>query len=230
MQPDDIIQQQIAYYRARAGEYDEWFYRLGRYDHGAELNQNWFDEVSIVVQALEGIGPVGSILEIACGTGIWTERLAKLGTELTAIDASPEVLALNRERVNGQHVTYLQDDIFAWEPERQYDLVFFSFWLSHVPPEQFDAFIAKVARAMRLGGRLFIIDSLPEQTGTARNNPLRDDEETYRTRILNDGSTYTIVKVFYEPDRLNSDLARFGIDADIRKSGVYFLYGSGIKR
>lgn len=34
----DILQQQIAYYRARAGEYDEWFYRIGRYDRSAEFN------------------------------------------------------------------------------------------------------------------------------------------------------------------------------------------------
>jgi hypothetical protein len=29
---DDLLQEELAYYRARAGEYDEWFLRQGRYD------------------------------------------------------------------------------------------------------------------------------------------------------------------------------------------------------
>ena len=42
---DPLIAEQIAYYRSRAGEYDEWFLRQGRYDHGPELNERWFAEV-----------------------------------------------------------------------------------------------------------------------------------------------------------------------------------------
>ena len=52
MPHDDLLQQQIAYYRARAGEYDEWFLRQGRYDRGPDLNQRWFDEVAVAVRAL----------------------------------------------------------------------------------------------------------------------------------------------------------------------------------
>src|ERR1700712_490185 len=36
-----ILAEQVAYYRKRAGEYDEWWFRTGRYDHGAELNAAW---------------------------------------------------------------------------------------------------------------------------------------------------------------------------------------------
>ncbi|BAZ37103.1 hypothetical protein NIES4101_30240 [Calothrix sp. NIES-4101] len=49
---DNIIQQQINYYCARASEYDEWFYRQGRYDRGEEINKRWFQEVDIVKNAL----------------------------------------------------------------------------------------------------------------------------------------------------------------------------------
>jgi len=45
-----IIQDQIAYYRARANEYDEWFLRQGRYDHGPEWRQQWLAEVHEVQQ------------------------------------------------------------------------------------------------------------------------------------------------------------------------------------
>ncbi|MDX1388339.1 MAG: class I SAM-dependent methyltransferase, partial [Acidobacteriota bacterium] len=95
--PDDrLLRQQIDYYRARAAEYDEWFLRRGRYDHGPELNRTWFDEVDEVRAWLDGIEIGGAVLEIACGTGNWTERLAPRATRLTALDASPEMIAINR--------------------------------------------------------------------------------------------------------------------------------------
>ncbi|WP_242046036.1 MULTISPECIES: class I SAM-dependent methyltransferase [Calothrix] len=126
---ESILQQQIAYYSARASEYDEWFYRLNRYNRGEELNQRWFREVEIVKQALQQIGQPEKILELACGTGIWTQELLKIGNRITAIDASAEVIAINRSKLNSPHVEYQQVDLFTWEPDTEYDLVFFSFWL-----------------------------------------------------------------------------------------------------
>ncbi|MBD1843452.1 class I SAM-dependent methyltransferase [Cyanobacteria bacterium FACHB-63] len=139
-----VIQQQIEYYRLRANEYDEWLYRVGRYDRGTALNQQWFDEIAIVQSALHQLEPVDHILELACGTGIWTQELLKLGEKITAIDASAEVIELNRQKLNSPQVTYHQLDLFQWEPKEKYDLVFFSFWLSHVPSSLLTAFLQKV--------------------------------------------------------------------------------------
>lgn len=64
------LQEQIAYYNARANEYDEWFYRIGRYDRGEQLNQLWFDEAAMIKKALKNLGSVQTVLELTCGTGI----------------------------------------------------------------------------------------------------------------------------------------------------------------
>lgn len=226
---DSIIRQQIEYYRARAGEYDEWFYRVGRYDHGPALNQQWFDEVTVVLLALQHLAPFDDVVELACGTGIWTQELAALSQHVTAIDASPEVLAINRAKLDAPNVSYQQAELFAWQPERQYDLVFFSFWLSHVPPELLDRFLATVARANRPGGRVFIIDSLFESTSTALDHQLHEREATYRTRKLNDGREFQIVKVFYQPDELRRILNHHGFEADVKTTEHYFLYATGTK-
>ncbi len=228
--PANVILEQIDYYRARASEYDEWFYRLNRYDRGPELNQHWFDDVAELITAFQKLGPVDEAVELAAGTGIWTERLVKLAKHLTVVDTSPEMIAINRSKVPDANVTYVQKDVFEWEPERKYDLVFFSFWLSHVPPERLDAFLAKARRTVRTGGRLFLIDSRFEQTGAAKNNPLFEDEETYRTRILNDGSEYTIVKVYYEPEPLRESLAKAGFDAHTQFTSRYFIYADAVAR
>ena len=136
-----ILEEQKHYYRERASEYDEWFYRLGRYDRGPEWNGHWFDEVRTLQQAVAGLGRCESILELACGTGIWTQALAAMSNDVTAVDASPEAIEINRRKIDSDSVVYLPYDIFEWQPGRQYDLVFFAFWLSHVPPERLEPFL-----------------------------------------------------------------------------------------
>ena len=54
-----LVGEQISYYQARAHEYDEWFFRQGRYDRGDELNEQWFSEVKQVRQAVDAFGPTG---------------------------------------------------------------------------------------------------------------------------------------------------------------------------
>ena len=222
----DIIQEQISYYRARASEYDQWFYRQGRFDHGAEFNKKWFTDVAAVANALDAFAPRGDILELACGTGLWTERLLPRATTLTALDAAPEVLALHKERVKDERVCYIERDIFSWTPDRRYDVVCFSFWLSHVPPERFAPFWDLVRRCLAPKGRAFFVDSLYEPTTTATNHALTGRESTVQDRKLNDGSQFRIVKVYYEPNELSQKLATLGWRTDIARTESYFLYGS----
>lgn len=225
---DDVLHQQMEYYRARAGEYDEWFLRKGRYDRGPELNTLWFNEVRHVVEALNAFRPTGDVLELACGTGLWTVRLADTATHLTAVDASTEVLALNRERVHSPRVTYVQANLFDWDPPAQaFDVVLFSFWLSHVPPERFDSFWQKVQRALRPDGRFFFIDSQREPTSTATDHQLPESTATTLRRRLNDGREFDIVKVFYEPDTLRDRLTQLGWKVEVHQTPAYFLYGFG---
>src|SRR5258708_32301753 len=157
---ETLLRQQIAYYRARAGESDEWCLRRGRYDRGPELNARWFAEVAEVRRALAEIAPAGRVLELACGTGLWTQTLAQTAARVTAVDSSPEALALNRERLRDPRVEYVAADLFAWRPPTTYDMVFFSFWLSHVPPDRFGAFWELVRSCLAPGGRVFFLDSL----------------------------------------------------------------------
>jgi SAM-dependent methyltransferase len=225
---DTLIEQQKAYYRARAGEYDEWFLRQGRYDRGPAHAARWWREVDEVRAALERFNPAGRVLELACGTGWWTEQLVRWADEVTAVDASPEVLELNRIRVGGPKVRRVQADLFGWMPEPQaYDAVFFSFWLSHVPPERFQAFWTMVHGALKPGGRAFFVDSLRTEQSTAKDHVLPDDDVVLE-RKLNDGRTFNIYKVFYDPAGLGARLATIGWRGDIRATENFFIYGSAV--
>jgi demethylmenaquinone methyltransferase/2-methoxy-6-polyprenyl-1,4-benzoquinol methylase len=218
-----------AYYRARAPEYEQWFYRRGRYDRDAESNARWFAEVEEVVRAFDDLGIGDEVLELACGTGIWTERLARVARSVTAIDGSPEMIAINRARVAGERVMYLQADLFTWRPERTYDSVFFGFWISHVPDELLDDFLQMVAEALRPGGTLFWVDGRYEPASTAIDHQLPGLESQLMTRRLNDGREFQIVKNFYDPAALTRRFAAAGLKVAIRETRTFFIYGVGTR-
>ncbi|MEZ4732881.1 MAG: class I SAM-dependent methyltransferase [Caldilineaceae bacterium] len=225
--PEVTLAEMVAYYRARAPEYDEWWQRQGRYDRGPELNARWFAEIETVLAAFDAFALSGDVLELAPGTGIWTQRLLATARTITAVDASPEMITINQARVQSERVTYLLADLFTWQPDRQYDAIFFGFWLSHVPLERLDAFLGTVAKALRKGGKLFFVDSLHSSSATAVNQPLAVPHEQLTRRILNDGRTFDIVKNFFEPTALAAHCHAAGLAVTVNTTANYFLYGWG---
>jgi ubiquinone/menaquinone biosynthesis C-methylase UbiE len=226
-QTRDPLGEQLAYYCARAPEYDEWWFRLGRYDKGQEKNTEWFSEGAIVAEALHAFQPTGQVLELAGGTGIWSEQLLSHAGHLTVVDGSTEMLKLNAARLHSSSVTYVAANIFDWQPTDQYDAIFFGFWLSHVPPEKFDAFWELVRKSLKPGGRFFFIDSKLASSSMAANHQLPDKDSTTHIRRLNDGRTFQIYKVFYDVDELAARLKQKGWYVDLRQTQNYFIYGSG---
>lgn len=210
MKPD-LLREQIAFYRARAPEYG----KSGAYQ----------DQLEAVKRVLRRMGPFEQVLELACGTGIWTKELVTIGQEVTAIDASPEMLELNRCNVANASVSYQQADLFEWKPQREYDLVFMAFWLSHVPPDLMGNFLDKVRAAVHPGGRVFIVD----QCEDFRDRPLPQREGIRETRSILDGRIFTIVKVYYHPALLANKLTHFGFDANGERVGDSFFFIRGTK-
>lgn len=220
------LSEQLEYYRARANEYDQWWFRQGRYDRGRELNERWFAETAELTSALQAFTPAGNILELAGGTGIWSKQLLPYASTLTVVDGSAEALAINRDRLDAGRVEYIEADLFEWQPERRFDVVFFSFWLSHVPDPAFDSFWRLVQRCLAPGGRVFFIDSRKEPTSTAIDHTLPADAPVTERR-LNDGRTFNVYKIFYEPSDLEQRLAKLNWLIQVTQTDQYFIYGHG---
>jgi demethylmenaquinone methyltransferase/2-methoxy-6-polyprenyl-1,4-benzoquinol methylase len=224
---DALIADQIAYYRARASEYDDTMRQLGRYiSKGGSVAGRTDDEdgkeVTILLEALDGMRPFGTVLELACGTGWWTQWLAQHARHVTAVDAAEEMLALNRERVKAANVRHILADVFSWKPGRQFDLVFFAFWMSHVPRDRFAAFWQLVGDSLAEKGRVFFIDEL--DTGRAGDAETRVDGDAV-LRVLEDGRQFRAVKVFYQPSALEAKLRGLGWNVEVRSSGRRFYWG-----
>ena len=143
-----------------------------------------------------------------------------MSCSITALDGSPEMIAVNRLKAGTTAIEYKSVDLFHWEPEKQYDLVFFAFWLSHVPPALLSGFLSKVARATKPGGRVFLID----EPKSVQNISGPNVAGLYQQRTLNDGRSFQIVKVYYHPQELERELLKQGFKKDSSLIGKAFFY------
>jgi SAM-dependent methyltransferase len=210
----DVLSEQKRYYAERAPEYDDWWFRRGRYELGPGEKARWDADVAEAETALEAFAPRGTVLELAAGTGIWTRKLVRLADRVVAVDANTETLALNTPEAE-----LVRADVFEWRPEQRFDVCFFSFWLSHVPEGRFANFWALVRSALRPGGRVFLIDSGPKETEPG------DDRQV---RQLADGREFRIVKRFWRPEALAERMRPLGFELDLRVTAHgFFLLGGG---
>ena len=215
----DLLGEQKRYYAARAPEYDDWWYGRGRYELEADALARWRADIVEADAALEAFAPRGSVLELAAGTGIWTRKLVRMADRVVAVDANRETLALNTDGAE-----LVVADVFDWVPPDQFDVVFFAFWLSHVPGERFDEFWALVRSALKPDGRVFLVDNA---AGGESTHGRRSGDET-ETRTLADGREFEIVKLRRTRDELRARVATLGFALDLHvTANGNFLYGFG---
>ena len=219
MDPErELIDEQIAYYRARAAEYDATSTPEG---------DAFEADTERIRSALRAFAPRGRVLELAAGTGQWTGLLAEYADELLVTDASPEMLELNRSRV-GEHpnVRYHLADALVLRAARTYDVVFFGFFLSHVPKASFDGFWAGLAGLLESGGRIFFVD---EGHHELWEEAWLDREAGIVNRPLTDGSAHRAVKVLWRPEDLTRRLDELGWDASVTTEGPFY-WGTATRR
>lgn len=222
---DGIDSEMVRYYAARAGEYDNWYLRRGRYSHGDPADEDWRHDLDAAARWLEGRPFHGRVVELAAGTGWWSTSLARRSA-LTLYDASAETLDIARARLAaaGLDATFRVRDAWA-EPEGSVDGLFAGFWMSHVDRPRLGEFLALVARWLVPGGLFAFIDSRRDPESGASDH--RPPENDVQERRLDDGSSFRVRKVYYEPAELESGLRRadFG-QVDVATTDRFFVLGS----
>jgi len=212
---DQVLASQAEYYRRRAGEYDVTSYG---------------DVVAArarIARIVAEMDPSGTVLEIAGGTGLWTEALAGLAETVTALDVAPEAVAIARDRVRSGNVRFEVADIFSWTTAARFDVIFFSAWLSHVPVSRFEQFWQLLRGLLAEGGRVLFVDEPAENRSKETYLPGGDE---IVERQLRDGSRYHIVKNFVDPERLERRLHGLGWECRIRRDYSDWVWVCGEAR
>ena len=190
---DDLLAEQIRYYRARAPEYDQ--------TSPTASHPRWPQPC-----ARSGVSTEPS--SSAPGRAKITATLANIAGEVVAVDSSPEALEPSALKVPAPNVQRVVADVFEWTPPWTADLVLFAALLSHVPSERFADFWAAIDRMLAPGGRVFVLDEAPHALWHEERAETADEEVV--TRTLSDGRRFRIVKVLWEPAALEARLAELG--------------------
>lgn len=207
---DEVLAEQVGYYRRRASEYDATAY--GDVEAARER----------IARLVGQMNPSGRVLEIACGTGLWTEAIAGLADTVTAIDAAPEAVAIARERVGPGNVTFQVADVFTWTSADRYNVIFFSAWLSHVPAARLEGFWQMLRGLLAEGGRVLFIDEHVDESGKEAWVPGAGE---IVERRLRDGTKFRIVKNFVDPQEWQDRLRDLGWDCRIHRDGPDWIRG-----
>ncbi|HEV7811049.1 MAG TPA: class I SAM-dependent methyltransferase [Candidatus Limnocylindrales bacterium] len=219
----------IAYYDARAPEYDDWYLRRGRYARGPIHDAAWNAELDAAGRWLDTLPMSGRIVELAAGTGWWSTLLVGKG-ELWMYDAAEAPLERARERLvaHGLRAHLHVRDAWAEPDGDPAGALFLGFWLSHVERQRTVEFLSLAGRWLAPGGRIALIDSLPDpQSGAADHEAPTDDRAVRR---LADGREFTIVKTYRTVDEVSDVLAAAGFtEIQVTATGRFFLLATATR-
>jgi SAM-dependent methyltransferase len=193
------------YYSKRASEYESIYYR------NDPVRQS---EQSKIKDLLKVLFQNRTVLDIACGTGYWTEVIASVAREVTGIDASSEVLEIAKSKgVAAKFVLGNAYDLSTVEGE--FDSSCANFWFSHIEKVNIPKFLTALHQRLPDGSIIFMADNVyvPGLGGTLVEKP--NSPDTYKLRELSDGSTYEIVKNYYTRDTLKTIFKDFSDDLHI---------------
>ena len=204
------------YYDLLSREYDEWHHREGKFADRPD-NDQWHAEISQLCERIQHFGH-GKVLEIAAGTGRWTQYLAK-HAEVVALDYAPLMLQQIQIRLYKQNMTVqcVRGDAYTLPfGTASFDGCFCGFWLSHVPLARLPTFLAEVRRVVQRGGPVLVIDSAPKMPEQQPN------VEYILERVLNDESRHQVLKIFHTPETLATTLAPLGRVLNTWMTGRFF--------
>jgi demethylmenaquinone methyltransferase/2-methoxy-6-polyprenyl-1,4-benzoquinol methylase len=191
-----------AYYAARASEYDRVYLKPERQ---ADLRQ--------IEQWLPSVLAAATVLEVACGTGYWTQFIAPVASAVFAFDSSAETLQVAKQRVLAINTEFHIGDAYALPRfARPFDTAFAGFWFSHVPLERQREFLLGLNSALAPGARVVLLDNLFVAGSSSALSERDAKGNTYQSRRLSDGSIHRVLKNFPTEAQLHG-LVEAGVGA-----------------
>lgn len=183
------------YYGARANEYESVYERD---------DPNVQQELAVLQSVLKTLVKDRRVLEVACGTGFWSRIAAEAAAYLVGTDVRPEVLELAKEkRIPPDRAEFVLGDAYQLDRVNgSFDFGLANFWLSHVPKNRIDDFLTGFHRRLGPGSRVFMADNVyvAGRGGELLSKP--DCEDTYKLRVLADGSRHEVLKNYYTYEEL----------------------------
>jgi ubiquinone/menaquinone biosynthesis C-methylase UbiE len=208
----------VDYYAKRAREYDRIYEKPERQEDLARLRER-------VREVFRG----AEVLEIACGTGYWTEVLAEVAQSVTAVDINESVLAIARGRRGVEKVRFVRGDVYDLGALREVkdfgaSACLCGFWWSHMPKERIGKFLAGLHRQLKAGATVMFMDNTYVASSSTLISRTDAAGNTYQTRKLEDGSTFEVLKNFPTEEELRGTVAGRAEPVSVRFEGLRYYW------
>ena len=205
------------YYRRRAPEYETTYARPERQADLAVLREH-------VATRFTG----RRVLDVACGTGYWSQHLARTAQSLTGVDINDAVLAVARGKrlqTPGGAAQFIEADAYALDESLGcFDAAFVGFFWSHVPRSRLARFIDNLHARLAPGARVLILDNDYVEGSSSPIAFVDGEGNAWQQRPLSDGTLHDVLKNFPTRGELMDRLAHRADFTHWWRLDYYWLY------
>jgi len=202
------------YYAKRASEYERIYDKDERQPELAWLRNR-----------LPELFADRTVLEVACGTGYWTQYIARRAKRMHSCDINDPVLEVAREKsFPRKNVTFFKADAFAPDGAgERCDAAFAGFWWSHVRKAELQRFLAGLALRLKPGALVAILENSYVEGSSTPISRTDAEGNTYQTRKLLSGETHEVLKNFPTPAQLADAVRPYASEAHLEDLQYYWL-------
>jgi len=182
-----LIDEMKAYYDHRAPWHDDYM--------SYESNEVMEKRLAPIIEWLEPKIEGRRVLEIGCGTGNWTQVLARRAESVVAVDSSAKSIELAKQKQLLQRVQFAEADIYELSGlDGRFDVVFSGDLWSHIPLQHLTRLLENVHRTLADGGDAVWTDMLHRKADDVTRVEIDDHGNRIQLRELPDGTRYRVVK------------------------------------
>ena len=186
----------IDYYRRRAAEYEAIYAKPERQT-----------DLAILRQAIPARLRGARVLEIACGTGYWTQLAAEVAAEVVATDLAEEPMQIARSKAYDRPPRFELCDAYSLPHSLgRFDAALAVFWWSHIPRERIAQFLSSLHARLEHGARVVLMDNRFVEGSSTPVSEIDAQGNTYQLRRMGDGSQVRVLKNFPDDAELRSHL------------------------
>jgi demethylmenaquinone methyltransferase/2-methoxy-6-polyprenyl-1,4-benzoquinol methylase len=203
----------IDYYSLRTDEYDKIYAKPERQDDLAALRS-----------LARGMFAGHDVLEVACGTGYWTQVISESAGSILATDINETVLAIARGKTysNSNVQFQIADARTLADVGRNFTAGFAGFWWSHIPLASLPTALAAFHAKLLPGSPVVFLDNKYVEGNSTPVTRRDSDGNTYQKRKLGDGGEFEVLKNFPDESELHRNVGKSAANVTLIEFKYYW--------
>jgi ubiquinone/menaquinone biosynthesis C-methylase UbiE len=197
------------YYRRRAKRYEEEFYQGSN-----NVRQR---ELGIIAEVSRNKLRDRRVLDVACGTGYWTQIASETARCIVGTDIAQEMLEIAKTKKYDCPVSFCKGDAYCLSFQNGFfNGGLANFWFSHIPKSRIRLFLKDFHRLLQRKSTIFMADNVAGRAEGLK----KGDNNTYQLRKLQDGSEHLVLKNYFSVDELIGIFGKY--DRRFSRENVFY--------